>query len=365
MSIIFFIIILSALVIVHELGHFLVARKCRIRVDEFGLGFPPRAKTLFTWQDTPFTLNWLPFGGFVKIFGENPSLGEVGTAAAAESLAADNFQSKNRGIQATVLAAGVMGNFLFAWLLISLGFVIGLPAPANLLLPVENASTVITTVLPASPAAVAGLKSGDTIISLSRNGVEAQLTPEAVSLFIAESAESITFTVERGGKIFTKSIMPEAGIIGDKPAVGVAMDIIGTVKLSPHKAIWHGLKTTFELTKLTGQAIGTFISQAFGGRADFSGLTGPVGIIGMVGDMRELGFVNLLTFTAIISINLTIINLLPFPALDGGRLLFVGIETVSRRPIPPRIFNALNTAGLAILIFLMFLITIQDIRNMF
>ena len=358
MSIIIFIIILSALIIVHELGHFLVAKRFGIRVDEFGLGFPPRITKLFTWKGTPFTLNWLPFGGFVKIFGENP----VDKIA---DLVTDNFQSKNRGIQASVLVAGVVGNFLFAWLLISLGFIAGLPAPANLSLPVENTRTVITTVLPLSPAATAGLKSGDVILSLSRGEIPSELAPEALSLFIARSVEPITFTVERGGEISTKVVAPEESIIKDRLAVGISMDVIGIVKLPPHKALWYGLKTTSELTLLTGQAIGTFIFEALSGRADLASVTGPVGIVGMVGDVRELGLTYLLTFTALLSINLTIINLLPLPALDGGRLFFIGIEGITRRSIPPRIFNVLNTVGFALLILLMLVITVQDVRNIF
>ena len=358
MSIIIFIIILSALIIVHELGHFLVAKRFGIRVDEFGLGFPPRITKLFTWKGTPFTLNWLPFGGFVKIFGENP----VDKIA---DLVTDNFQSKNRGIQASVLVAGVVGNFLFAWLLISLGFIAGLPAPDNLSLPVENTRTVITTVLPLSPAATAGLKSGDVIVSLSRGEIPSELAPEALSLFIARSVEPITFTVERGGGISTKVVAPEESIIKDRLAVGISMDVIGIVKLPPHKALWYGLKTTSELTLLTGQAIGTFIFEALGGRADLASVTGPVGIVGMVGDVRELGLTYLLTFTALLSINLTIINLLPLPALDGGRLFFIGIEGITRRSIPPRIFNVLNTVGFALLILLMLVITVQDVRNIF
>src|SRR3989344_6773778 len=112
MSIIIFLIILSVLVIVHEVGHFSIAKKFGVRVDEFGLGYPPRAKRLFSWRGTEFTLNWLPFGGFVKIFGENP----------AENLAvqppSDNFQAKGKGVQALVLVAGVVFNLIFAWLLI-------------------------------------------------------------------------------------------------------------------------------------------------------------------------------------------------------------------------------------------------------
>lgn len=371
MSFIIFIIILSVLVVVHELGHFLVARRFGIRVDEFGLGFPPRAKILFVWQETPFSLNWLPFGGFVKIFGENPAENTLETKFPStlgnlvSKTPSDSFQNKNRGIQAAVLIAGVVGNFLFAWFLISIGFIIGLPAPVDLGLPVENVRTVITTVLPDSPAQLAGLKSGDAIISLTRGEVYSELTPEALSQFIAESYIPITFTVERGEEISNKIITPEKGIVINRPAVGISMDAIGTVTLLPHQALWHGLKTTATLTLLTSQAIGNFIFQALGGRADLSSVTGPVGIVGMVGEVRELGLSYLLTFTALISINLSVINLLPFPALDGGRLLFVAIEAVSRRPIPPRLFNVLNSAGFALLIFLMLLVTFQDIRNIF
>ncbi|MEK7461789.1 MAG: M50 family metallopeptidase [Patescibacteria group bacterium] len=363
MSILIFIIILSALIIVHELGHFLMAKKFSVRVDEFGLGFPPRVKHLFTWKGTPFTLNWLPFGGFVKIFGENPE--------PLDPSAPNSFQSKNRAIQATILVSGVAGNFIFAWFLLSLGFIVGLPMPAGQAIPIENPHTVITLILPLSPAEEAGIKSGDTLISLSRGkemlpAVSGQtISPEEVTNFIAFSSGPITFTVERGGEILEKIIAPRMGIVTDRPAVGISMDIMGIAKLQLPEALWHGLRTTSELTVLTGQAIITFITQALGGRADVSGIAGPVGIVGMVDDARALGIVYLMTFTALISINLTVINLLPFPALDGGRLFFIFIEVITRRRIPPKVFNIVNTAGFALLILLMVLITIHDIRNVF
>ena len=379
MSLLIFLIILSALIIVHELGHFLVAKYYGIRVDEFGLGYPPRAAKLFSWKKTVFTLNWLPFGGFVKIFGENPSEEAKPSPwkdseeakpspwkdSKGKGLALDSFQTKNRGIQAAVLVAGVVGNFLFAWLLISFGFMSGLPSPAGLALPIENPRTVITVVVPGSPAAQAGLKSGDAIVSMSRGDSYAELSPEALSEFIARSLEPITLSIERGKTSFTKNLAPQEGLIAGRPALGISMETIGIVDLPLHRAIWEGLKTTVSLTLLTARAIFSLISQAVVGRADLAAVTGPVGIVGMVGDMRELGWNYLVTFAALLSINLSIINLMPFPALDGGRLLFVGIETVTRRPIPSRFFNAVNTAGFALLIFLMILITIQDVRNIF
>lgn len=362
MSLILFLIILSALVIVHELGHLGVAKFFGIRVDEFGLGYPPKAKKLFRWKGTDFTINWLPFGGFVKIFGENYAEGEDKSSRTSS----DSFQHKNRGIQAAVLVAGVVGNFLFAWLLISIGFISGVPAPAGLDLPVKDPQTVITMVLPGSPADESGLKTGDAIVSLSRGTQStSELSPETASQFITESFSAINFTVKRGDEISIKAVTPKSGIIGERPGVGISMETVGTVELPVHQAVWQGLKTASLLTLATAEALGSFIWQAIGGRADLSSVTGPVGLVGMVGDVSELGLGYLLTFTALISINLCIINLLPFPALDGGRLLFVGIEALTRRSIPPRVFNSLNAAGFALLIFLMILVTINDVGNIF
>jgi regulator of sigma E protease len=392
MSIIIFLLILSLLIFVHEMGHFLAAKYFGIRVDEFGLGFPPRAAKLFRWKGTDFTLNWLPFGGFVKIFGENPEVapssvdktdqeheiplenssdvspGKHGQnffdeSRVPEDAVGESFQNKNRGIQAVVLFAGVFFNFIFAWLLISLGFMSGISAPVGMSLPVEDARTMITTVLPASPAGQAGIKSGDAIVSLSRGGVEAELAPSEAADFISGSLEPVTFVLERGGELREVTVTPEMGIVAERPAIGIAMDLIGTVQLGIFESLWQGMRTSVELTWLTAKALGGFISQALVGRADLSQVTGPVGIVGMVGDVRELGFSFLLTFTALISINLAIINLVPFPALDGGRLVFVGIESITRRPVPAKIFNIVNTVGFALLIFLMLLITFRDVRN--
>lgn len=363
MSVLIFIIILSVLIVVHELGHFLVARWAKIRVDEFGIGFPPRAKKLFTWKGTPFTLNWLPFGGFVKIFGENPEEQDGDSAK-------DSFQSKNRAIQAAVLSAGVFFNFLFAWLLISVGFVAGIPSPATDRFAVENLQTMVTEVLEGSPADQADIRAGDIILSLERGnemvpGDNETLSAEAASAFIAASNEPIIFEISRGENILEKTIAPTAGILEDRPAVGVSMDLVGIAKLPLHQAVWQGLITTWELTVATAFSLADFVTEAVRGKADLSGVAGPVGIAGMVGDVRELGFVHLMTFAALISINLAIINLVPFPALDGGRLVFVAIEAITRRKVPATIFNYANAAGFALLIFLMLVITARDVKNLF
>ena len=394
MAIIIFLVILSLLIIVHELGHFAAAKKFGIRVDEFGLGYPPKAKKLFRWKGTDFTLNWLPFGGFVRIFGEDGENPEKESKLSAHGQASgnsrptqilprdhsergqtllhnfappvgDSFINKNRGIQATVLVAGVAMNFLFAWLLISLGFVIGMPSSATSSLPVENAQTVVTSVLPGSPAKTAGLKAGDTILFVSRGEQIISMNAEAKADFIASSDRKVLLSVKRGEELLEIPIIPEFSQSLQKPVIGVSMDEIGIAKLSPIKAIWRGLQTSLQLTILTAEALFNLVVQAVQGGASLEGLTGPVGLVGIVGDASILGFAYLLSLTALISINLTLINLLPFPALDGGRLLVVLVEAISRRSIPAKITGALNAVGFALLIFLMVLVTVQDIANIF
>jgi regulator of sigma E protease len=355
MTIILFLIILSVLVFVHELGHFLVAKKSGIRVDEFGFGYPPRAKKLFTWRGTDVTLNWLPFGGFVKIFGENPEDSNKNQPG--------SFNTKNRGIQSAVLVAGAAGNLIFAWILMSLGLVVGMPAPQGFNLPVENVETVVTGVVPDSPATLAGLRSGDVIVGAHRGNVYSDTSPEQTSNFISASSDPVTLDIVRGKNELSIDVSPQEGIVEGRLAIGISMDEVGIVRLAPHKALYHGLILTSRLTYMTARALIAFIGNAIVGKGDFTQVTGPVGLVGIVGDVSELGLAYIISLTALISINLAIINLFPFPALDGGRLLFVIIEAIRRKAIPSRVFNIVNTLGFAFLIFLMILVTIRDVRN--
>lgn len=380
LSILIFILILGILIIVHEFGHFIVAKFFNIRVDEFGVGYPPRAKTLFNWRGTAFTLNWLPFGGFVKIFGENgenekdteavSTAGAQTTVQQAQVARGENFMSKPRIQQALVLVAGVSFNLIFAWLLISVGFMMGLPTSTtstNVADRIENPRLVVTLVSPDSPALEAGLKSGDVLtnVSVNNGSVSSELTPEGVSEFIAANGEKdIAISYARGEENGSVVVKPAEGLIEGRKAVGISMDTVGIVSLPIHEALWEGGKTTLNLTKLTAVGLGQFIYNAVRGESDFSEVTGPVGIVGLVGDASDLGFIYLLSFTAFISINLAVINLAPFPALDGGRLLVVIIEAIKRSAISPRITNALNLAGFVLLIGLMVLVTVQDILRL-
>jgi len=365
MSVIIFIIALAILILVHEFGHFIVAKKLGIRVDEFGLGLPPRL-----WGkkigETLYSFNWIPFGGFVKIFGEDPHDEEITAENKTRS-----FYYKPKWVQASVLSAGVIFNIIFAWLLISFGFMLGFPAPVDYVSGVsaQNPQVVIVQVMPDSPASRGGLRTGDTLLFAAAGPKALQnsdLTPEKVSALIYGSGENTIELLYRRGteNPQTVFIKPQYNATTGKRVIGIAMDMIGTIKLGPGVALYEGARTTYFLTISTAKGLGTFIWDAVTLKADFSQVAGPVGIAGSVGQARELGFVYLLSIIALISINLAIINLVPFPALDGGRLLFVAIEAIIRRPIKPAVVQWTNGIGFALLIILMFIVTGHDILKL-
>lgn len=260
MTIIIFLVILSVLIVAHEAGHLWAAKSGGIRVDEFGVGFPPRAKFLGRWKGTDFVLNWLPLGGYVKIFGENPTDEEITDPS--------SFASKSKVRQLLVLISGVLANVALAWILFTIVFMLGI--------------------------------------------------------------ESESGFVQRG---FFDSV-------------------------------WHGLLTTGKLTWLTAVAVLDLIAGAVTGNADLSGVVGPVGLVGLVGEVSSMGLAYILYFTAVISVNLAVINLFPIPALDGGRIVLTLIEAVRGRRIPPKVFGMLNLAGFVFLIILMVLITVRDVGEL-
>ncbi|OHA34505.1 MAG: hypothetical protein A2928_04255 [Candidatus Taylorbacteria bacterium RIFCSPLOWO2_01_FULL_45_15b] len=363
MTLILFLIVLAILVFVHEVGHFVAAKIARMRVDEFGIGFPPTIASVQKGE-TKYALNIIPLGGYVKIFGESPSESEAGSLTDSRS-----FVSKNRGLQAMVLIAGILFNMIFAWGLVSLGFMTGMPtasggAPVTEL---KNPRLLVISLYPEGPAEIAGMKVGDelTFVGTPAESVAA-LEPQPVREFISSHPnEPILFKVKRGEEIRDISIEPSTTLIGGQTVVGISMDIVGIQKLAPHKAVIAGFAMTGDITVAVVKGIYGLIRDAILGRADFSQVAGPVGIAGLVGDASRLGFAYLISFTALISINLAVLNLVPFPALDGGRLLFVAIEAITRRKIPHKVANIANTIGFSLLILLMIVITYKDIIKLF
>jgi regulator of sigma E protease len=366
-TVIIFLIILGVLVFVHELGHFLLAKKAGVKVEEFGFGYPPRALKIGEKWGTLFSLNWIPFGGFVKIAGENYD--EEETTSTQSTLSQKTFIQVSKKWQAAILAAGVTFNVLFAWLLFSLGFMIGLPVSVDNSYgaAVKNPALTITEVTPNSPAQKAGLKSGDRIqeISLPDGKILQNPQPSNISDFVNNSSGDVLINVERGNNNLDFDIKPKTDPSTNKRMIGIGTDMVGTLSLPFYKAFYEGGRSTLNIAKLTVVGVWNLIKGSVVGKADLTQVTGPVGIIGLVGDASRLGFSYLITFAALISINLAIINLVPFPALDGGRILFVIIEGISRRKINPKVANILNTVGFALIILLMLFVTYRDIVRLF
>ena len=372
MSIIIFLVVLIVLILVHELGHFLIAKASGIKVDEFGLGFPPKIFGI-KYGETTYSINWIPFGGFVKIFGENPDQDSISGPESKRSMV-----HKPKYIQIAVLVAGVTFNIIFAWILISIGFMSGLPTSVSLYPDAKftDARVIVTNVLPDSPAEKSGLKPGDVIVGLNQSSNPKPTAPivvggeskdlEAVQKFIGDNTnKQITIKIAQGGVEKDIIVTPLSGIVAGKGGLGIGLDAVGTLKLPIHKAFYSGAILTWDLTKATTIGLGSFFKNILIAKADLKQVTGPVGIIGLVGDAAHLGFVYLLYFSAFISINLAVINLLPLPALDGGRILFVIIEAIKGSPIKPKIANSFNAVGFALLILLMVVITFHDILKIF
>lgn len=360
MSIIIFLVILLVLVVSHEFGHFIVAKAFGIRVDEFAFGFPPK---IFgkKYGETNYNFNLLPLGGYVKIFGENPTEDSISGPDSSRS-----FINKPVYAQALVLLAGVTMNFLLAWLLISIGFMSGLPtsvseAPKGY--TPEHQNLTLISVVKDSPADVAGLKIGDRLISFkTKNDMTATPSADSVRYFVRRhGGEAITVSYVRGHENKETSLTPIINRKDSVPMIGVSMDIIGTIRLPFYKAFWDGLKLSSDLFIATVSGFYNMARDAILGHGSIEGISGPVGIVGVVGDAAKFGFIYILSFTALISINLSVINLIPFPALDGGRLLFLLIEKIKGSRIKPEIGNMINVIGFGILMILMLFITYHDI----
>jgi regulator of sigma E protease len=378
MSIAIFFIILLVLVLVHEFGHFFSAKRFGIRVDEFGFGFPPK---LFGWKygETEYTFNLLPLGGFVKIFGEDieeADFVEVGfldkeTDPEKAEMAKRSLAYKPKYQQAIVLCAGVFANFLLAWLLFSVGFMSGLPASvgSEAGYELQDVNLTIVSVLPQSPAEDAGLRTGDKIVRLeSGNDSVSDINPGTLKSFVISHGNKeidIGYIRGKNKEISVAKVVPIASSAAGQPEIGISMDQIGTAKLPFFAALWQGLRLDWFVTKSTAVGLYTLVAEGIQGKGSFASVTGPVGLIGIVGDAYQFGFVYLLSFTALISANLVIINLLPFPALDGGRLLFLLIEKIKGSRLNPKFANTANMVGFSILIFLMLIITYHDIIKLF
>ncbi len=353
LTIVIFIAILGLLVFVHELGHFIMAKRAGMRVDEFGFGFPPR---LFGIKrgETLYSINLIPLGGFVKILGEDGS----------ETADQQSFSNKTGWQRFAVLIAGVTMNVILAWVLISIGFIIGIPTivTEGEQLPksaqIQDQAVAILQVQENTPAAQAGLKSGDVIFKINNEPIGSM--DEARELTAQNLGKENTYTIKRGQELFDKQITPRVSPPEGEGPLGVSLGNVGLISYPWYLAIYQGLLATVSLLLGTLAAFWGLIVQLFQGESVSSSLSGPVGIAVLTRDVTRLGFAYLLQFTAILSVNLAIINAVPFPALDGGRILFLLVEKIRRKKLPIQAEQIANTVGFLLLLLLMLAVTVHD-----
>lgn len=357
MSVILFLIILLVLIIGHELGHFLVAKRVGMKVLEFGVGFPPKLWGK-KFGETEYTVNAVPFGGFVRIFGENEE--EMGQEQA--------FNRHSKRSQAAVLFAGPFANIVLAFLAFWIAFAVGVPAvitdstdAANL----QGARVVIASVLPGSPAEEAGIARGAEVVAIRVGEVTTPVEkPEDIAAVVSVSQGAISIVLQEGTEQREVAVTPQAGLITEEPerlGVGVASVLVGTKVLSPLAALSEAFTQT--VTGLWAVAVGlaTLIGNALTFSASLADVSGPVGIASLVGEAATFGAGQVLILAAIISLNLAVLNLLPFPALDGGRLAMLGYEAVRGIAIRQKTVAVINTVGFVLLIALMLVVTYNDI----
>ena len=348
-----FIAVIAVLILVHEAGHFFAAKLVGMRVDEFGLGFPPRLWGK-KWGETEYTINAIPLGGFVRIYGEDALEQKENKNHAAHRA----FVARPHIAQAFVLLAGVAMNMVLAWVLITAALAIGTPR-----------MLVVEGVVPHSPAALAGFAAGDVITkAVAKTTSWSGADFRTLTAFIEnDKGAPIRFSITRAGEQLVLTGAPSRSIVPGAPsryALGVDIITSGAPALSFPKALVQGWGATWRVTVASATELAHFFSRAATLSANLSNVAGPIGIAAIVGSAAGSGFGYFLSILALISINLAIINLIPIPALDGGRLLFVLIEAITRRKIPPRFVRTVNTIGFALIILLMVVVSVHDVYRL-
>jgi regulator of sigma E protease len=352
--------ILVFLIVAHELGHFIAAKIFGVRVDEFGVGYPPRAFLFGKFGGTEYTLNWIPFGGFVRLYGE-----DVGSAHGRGS-----FIDAPRWKQAIILLAGVAANLLVAWLLFASALVAGVPRPVETTAPGQQAVLYVSYVVPGSPAAAGGMAAGDQILEVSDDmGARlTELTPDTVLSFVKErGGQKISISYLHGGATTTATVIPANAVVPEaagRPAIGIGLVLVSTVSLPLKDALVEAFHNTWDVLQTVLSGLWSILSGVIHGKPNLQDVVGPVGLVGVVHDAARTGFGNVLALAGFIAVNLVVINLIPIPALDGGRLLIVIIEAVMRRDAPRLIIQVVNMIGIALIALLMITVTYQDIARL-
>lgn len=331
MAILTAILVFSVIIIFHELGHFLVARAVGVTVEEFSVGFGPKLASL--GKRTKFSLRLIPMGGYVRMLGESEE---------TDTNDPGSFQNKTPWQRMAIILAGPIMNFLLALVI----FVVIYGAVGV----VVDDIAIIGEVLSGSPAEAAGLVSGDEIISIgSRSTIKWTDVQESVRESVSET---LTFTVKRNGKVQTFAVTPRQG--EQYPEVGISPR---TKRLSVAGSLSEGVKETWRMTGAVFSSLIGIVTR----KIPVGDLTGPIGIVHFVGEAAKAGIFSVLSLAALISVNLGLFNLLPIPALDGSKVIILGIEAVRKKRMAPEKEGIIHLVGFVLLITLMLFIMYKDI----
>ncbi|MCX6807808.1 MAG: M50 family metallopeptidase [Patescibacteria group bacterium] len=360
-TIIAFLIVFSILIVVHEIGHYIAARLSKVKVEEFGLGLPPRAvgktskKTGVIWS-----LNWIPLGGFVRMKGQDDfSLAQSGDE--------DSFSSKSRLARACILISGVLMNYLLAVLLLAIGFAIGIqPLPGSTEYEDQAfknpAQIIISEIDQNSIAQKAGFQIQDIITDI--NGTKITTT-ESLQKMLQQAKAPLEYTIQRKQETLKFQVMPDK----ETHLTGMKIDAlikINPVKMRVDKAIIAGFQETNRLAIATVKGLGALVVHIVQKLTIPEGVAGPVGIAGLVNEAAQHGLMAVIQLTALLSISLAIINIMPFPALDGGRLLFIVFEILAGgRKVPEKIESIIHLIGFFLVLGLILAVTWNDIVGLF
>jgi len=357
-----FLFVLTIVVFFHELGHFLVARWCGVKVVTFSIGFGPEIVGFNDRKGTRWKISAIPLGGYVKFYGDDNAASVPDHEAAAvmsEAERRDSFIHKPVGARSAVVAAGPIANFLLAIVIFAGVFMIA---------GKQVTTARVDTIQPNSAAQAAGFQSGDLVVGI--NGVRIDSFAEMQRIVSISAGETLNVEVERGGALVTLKAVPERremkdnfGNVHKLGVLGISRSMqpgdIRTEKVGPVAAIGMGAAETWFVVDRTL----SYIGGIFSGREAADQLGGPIRIAQVSGQVATAGFVALVHLTAVLSVSIGLLNLFPIPLLDGGHLMFYGIEAVRGRPMSERAQEYGFRVGLALVLMLMIFATFNDIKG--
>ncbi len=349
MVIILFIVVILVTVLVHEWGHFIIARKSGMIVEEFGFGIPPR---IYAWKkgETTYSINALPIGGFVKIAGENG----VETTVPLNK----QFETKPWYLKSAVLVAGVACNLILAVILFTTAYTVGIPVAG------DHGTPTVVSIVSGSPSSKSDIGIGDIVtgVTTDKGVLKDVISTTSLHEAIMKSAGPLTIDYTHLGKAHTATITPTGS--GIARVIGIAIEPVQAERLPFFTALKAALQQTWMTMGEIFTTLESLIAGLFHHNNTGSALVGPVGLAQEIGSAASIGFTYLLAFTAAISVNLAVINILPFPALDGGRLVVVLLEAIFRRKFSSNTVAIIHAIGFLLLLLLMVVLTVGDIRRL-